>query len=101
MLHIMLTSPARQSLAKILECERRENPNAVFRIWETRRGAHDDAVYALRLGLDDREENDEATLCAGLPFVAARDFLELRAQPSTFYIVTDKRGMPTVHPTRS
>lgn len=101
MLNVMLTSPARRSLSKILETERRENPNAVFRIWETRRGVHNDAVYGLRLGLDEREQNDEMTLCAGLPFVADRDFLDLRGRTPTFYIVTDKHGMPSVHPGNS
>lgn len=98
MLHVMLTNSARKSLDKILEVERRENPDAVFRIRETRRGVYNDAVFELRIGLDERGENDEITTSGGLPFVADRDFLDFRGQPPTFYIVTDRRGLPSVHP---
>lgn len=97
-MNIMMTASARHRLRKILDAEREESPGAVFRIWETRRGIHNDAVYGLRIGLDLPDENDETATCAGLPFVADRDFLDLRGGPHTFYIVTDKNGFPTVHP---
>lgn len=97
-MNIMMTASARGRLQKILDLERKESPGAVFRIWETRRGIHNDAVYGLRIGLDVPEENDEIAICAGLPFVADRDFLDLQGGPHTFYIVTDKNGFPSVHP---
>lgn len=98
MLRITLTDKTRACLRDILAREREHTPDAVFRIRETRRGVHDDAVYELQLGLDEREENDELALCGGMPFVADRDFLELRGDAPTFYIVMDKRGLPSVHP---
>ena len=98
MLRITLTSRARDVLRKILAREHEETPEAVFRIRETRRGIYDAAVYELRLGLDEQTENDETATCGGMRFVAERDFLALRGDAPTFYIVTDKRGLPSVHP---
>jgi len=97
MLKITLTSAARQALLKALETERVTNPHAVFRIRETRRGVYNDAVYELRLGLDESSDNDEITECGGIPFVADREFLAMYGEP-TFYVVTEPGGKPSVHP---
>ncbi len=97
MLRITLTSQARDVLRNILAREREGAPNAVFRIRETRRGAYDDAVYELRLSLDEQTENDEIAVCGGMPFVADRDFLALSGEAPSFYIVTDN-GIPSVQP---
>lgn len=96
MLRVLLTSTAYRQLYAILQRERRENPRAVFRIRETRRGIYDNAAYELRIGLDEQEENDETADCNGLPFVADRDFLDMRGRTHIFYIVTDRHGMPSV-----
>ncbi len=101
MLNVLMTSAARRTLIRALDTEREENPDAVFRIWESRRGIRNNTVMVLRIGLDVREENDETTTCAGLPFVADREFLEYQGRPHTFYIVTDEKGFPSVHMFRS
>ena len=98
MLRITLTSRTRDALRKILDREREENPDIVFRIRETRCGTYDAAVYELRLGLDEQTENDETLICGGMCFVYERDFIVLLGDAPTFCIVTDKRGLPSVHP---
>ncbi len=101
MLRVLLTNTAYRRLRTILQQERRENPRVVFRIRETRRGVYDNALYELRIGLDEQEDNDEATTCNGLPFVADRDFLDMCGRTHIFYIVTDRDGMPSVHQSTS
>lgn len=95
-MQILLTSGARVRLGQVIARERRENPDVVFRIWETTSGRYDDAKIALRLILDERAEDDEQTTCCDLPFVASREFLSMRGEPHIFCIITDENGFPAV-----
>lgn len=95
-MNVLLTSAELRRLSHILERERQENPTAVFRIWETTIGRYDDARILLRIGLDDPQEDDERTSCKDIPFVASRDFLDLRGKPHIFYIFTGEDGRPEV-----
>lgn len=80
----------------ILARERKENPEVVFRIWETTIGRYNEARIRLRVALDEAHEDDERTSCHDLPFVASRDFLDLRGKPHIFYIFTGEDGLPEV-----
>lgn len=95
-MQIILTSGARHRLKDILNQERKKNPNIVFRIWETTRGRYNEAKICLCLTLDEAEADDEYAACCNLPFVASRDFLDLRGEPHIFCILTNKAGMPEV-----
>lgn len=95
-MQILLTSGARIRLERILKRERRENPEAVFRIWETTTGRYDDARIHLRVILDEEQSGDVRTACCNLPFVASREFLDLRGEPHIFCIMVDENGFPLV-----
>lgn len=95
-MQVLLTLGTRKKLEKILKRERRHNPDAVFRIWEITTGRYDDARICLRLALDNAAEDDERTVCCEIPFVAAREFLELRGEPHIFCVLSDEYGNPIV-----
>ena len=95
-MQILLSNNAIERLNAILDRERVENPEAVFRIWEITRGRYNDAKIHLRLSVDEKDENDVEASCVRLPFVASRDFLALRGEPHIFYIGLAKNGMPQV-----
>lgn len=95
-MNVLLTSGIWRRLSIILERERKENPAAVFRIWETTIGRYDDARICLRVSLDEANDDDEQICCKDLPFVASRDFLDLRGEPHIFYIVMGEDGVPVV-----
>lgn len=95
-MQILLSNNALRWLNVILDKERIENPDAVFRIWEITRGRYNDAKIHLRLSIDKKDENDVEASCLRLPFVASRDFLALRGEPHIFYIGLAEDGMPLV-----
>lgn len=74
----------------MLANEMRENPNVLFRIWETTVGRYDKATFRLGLILDEATEDDEHAFCCGMHFIASRDFLELRGEPHIFCIFLDE-----------
>lgn len=89
---VLLTADVRKHLVAILREEREENPDAVFHIREVRRGVHDKAVDALRLGLDSPEATDVLITSAGIDFAISADYLELFGEPGTFAIGRDAKG---------
>lgn len=74
-----------------------ENPDMLFRIWESTSGRYNDARMKLGLVLDEASEDDEKASCCGLPFIASRDFLSLRGGPHIFGIYMDEHGQPGVY----
>lgn len=95
-MRICLTLAAARRLARVLAKEAKDNPNAVFRIWEFTSGRYNDASIRLGLALDEAGEDDESAMCLGLPFTASADFLSVRGDPHIFCIFLDENGMPGV-----
>lgn len=82
---------------QVLANEKQDNPDVNFRIWERTQGRYDKATISLGLILDEATDDDEHASCCGLPFIASRDFLELRGGPHIFCIFIDENNQPGVY----
>lgn len=91
-MRICCTIGAKLYLSEILAREWNNNPDLLFRIWESTSGRYNDAQIKLKLTLDEASEDDEKAFCCGLPFIASKEFLSLRGGPHIFCIYVDEDG---------
>ena len=92
MLNITLSPEAAARFKELLAEE--DNEDAVFRIREVKVGMACKSHMELRMGIDEREDEDEEqeVTVEGMPFVINNDVIDIYG--SDYDVVLDENGLP-------
>ncbi|WP_446423643.1 ErpA-related iron-sulfur cluster insertion protein [Mailhella sp.] len=94
MLNITLSPEAAARFKELLAEE--DNEDAVFRIREVKVGMACKSHMELRMGIDEREDEDEEqeVTVEGMPFVINNDVIDIYG--SDYDVVLDENGLPNI-----
>ncbi len=94
MLNITLSPEAAARFKELLAEE--DNEDAVFRIREVKVGMACKSHMELRMGIDEREDEDEEqeVTVEGMPFVINNDVIDIYG--SDYDVVLDENGLPKI-----
>lgn len=94
MLAITLSPEAIARFKELLEEE--DNEDAVFRIREVKVGMACKSHMELRMGIDEREDEDEEqeVTVEGMPFVVSNDVIDIYG--TSYNVALDENGLPKI-----